>query len=141
MQRAARGCQGIHPALDLRIVDQRRGVVRLDSGVDHERARASQCLSLVKAPRPSMSDAGFERVKVTQRRFRSLRAANSLSSTITINGKKSDFTPGQMIVPSGQFPGGIYAPFLHPWSTGRELYFNLSEWNDYNVMLMKTVLP
>ncbi|MFY9921701.1 MAG: DUF4185 domain-containing protein, partial [Mycobacterium sp.] len=51
------------------------------------------------------------------------------------------WTPGQMIVPSGQFPGGIYAPFLHPWSTGRELYFNLSEWNDYNVMLMKTVLP
>jgi D-arabinan endo alpha-(1,5)-arabinofuranosidase len=48
--------------------------------------------------------------------------------------------PEQMIVPSMQFPGGIYAPFLHPWSTGRELYFNLSEWNDYNVMLMKTVL-
>jgi hypothetical protein len=49
--------------------------------------------------------------------------------------------PEQMIVPSMQFPGGIYAPFLHPWSTGRELYFNLSEWTAYNVMLMKTVLP
>jgi hypothetical protein len=48
--------------------------------------------------------------------------------------------PEQLLVPSGQFPGGIYAPFLHPWSTGRELYFNLSEWQAYNVMLMKTVL-
>jgi hypothetical protein len=49
--------------------------------------------------------------------------------------------PEQLLVPSMQFPGGIYAPFLHPWSTGRELYFNLSEWQAYNVMLMKTVLP
>jgi hypothetical protein len=48
--------------------------------------------------------------------------------------------PEQLLVTSGQFPGGIYAPFLHPWSTGRELYFNLSEWQAYNVMLMKTVL-
>jgi hypothetical protein len=49
--------------------------------------------------------------------------------------------PEQLLVPSMQFPGGIYAPFLHPWSTGKELYFNLSEWSAYNVMLMKTVLP
>jgi hypothetical protein len=49
--------------------------------------------------------------------------------------------PEQLLVPSMQFPGGIYAPFLHPWSTGKELYFNLSEWSSYNVMLMNTVLP
>ena len=28
----------------------------------------------------------------------------------------------------GEIPGGIYAPYLHPWSTGKELYFNLSQW-------------
>jgi hypothetical protein len=49
--------------------------------------------------------------------------------------------PEQLLVPSMQFPGGIYAPYLHPWSTGKELYFNLSEWSAYNVMLMHTVLP
>jgi hypothetical protein len=49
--------------------------------------------------------------------------------------------PEQLLVPSMQFPGGIYAPYLHPWSTGRELYYNLSLWSAYNVMLMKTVLP
>jgi hypothetical protein len=58
----------------------------------------------------------------------------------TAPAPQGPWSPEQMIVPSMQFPGGIYAPFLHPWSTGRELYFNLSEWNDYNVMLMKTVL-
>jgi Domain of unknown function (DUF4185) len=49
--------------------------------------------------------------------------------------------PEQMIVSGSQFPGGVYAPFLHPWSTGRDLYFNLSLWSAYNVMLMHTVLP
>jgi hypothetical protein len=41
--------------------------------------------------------------------------------------------------------GGIYAPMLHPWSpstqgTGTDLYWNLSLWSEYNVMLMKTDL-
>src|SRR5262249_31812232 len=40
--------------------------------------------------------------------------------------------PEQLIVPSMQFPGGIYAPYLHPWSVGKELYYNLSLWSDYN---------
>jgi hypothetical protein len=58
----------------------------------------------------------------------------------TAPAPQGPWSPEQLLVPSGQFPGGIYAPFLHPWSTGRELYFNLSEWQAYNVMLMKTVL-
>lgn len=42
-----------------------------------------------------------------------------------------------------QQPGGIYAPMMHPWSpstmgTGNDLYWNLSLWSEYNVMLMKT---
>ena len=45
----------------------------------------------------------------------------------------------------GQQPGGIYAPMLHPWSpstvgTGSDLYWNLSLWSEYNVMLMHTDL-
>ncbi|KUH80503.1 MULTISPECIES: DUF4185 domain-containing protein [unclassified Mycobacterium] len=44
-----------------------------------------------------------------------------------------------------QQPGGIYAPMMHPWSpstqgTGTDLYWNLSLWDDYNVMLMRTDL-
>lgn len=37
-------------------------------------------------------------------------------------------------------PGGIYSPYIHPWSTGRDLYFTLSLWSEYNVMLLKTTL-
>lgn len=51
------------------------------------------------------------------------------------------WSPEQLLVPSSQIPGGVYAPFLHPWSTGKELYYNLSLWSAYNVMLMHTVLP
>jgi hypothetical protein len=49
--------------------------------------------------------------------------------------------PEQLLVKSWDFPGGIYAPYLHPWSTGKELYYNVSLWSAYNVMLMKSVLP
>lgn len=49
--------------------------------------------------------------------------------------------PEQLLVSSFQMPGGIYAPMMHPWSTGKDVYFNLSLWSEYNVMLMHTVLP
>ena len=44
-----------------------------------------------------------------------------------------------------QQPGGIYAPMMNPWSpstmgTGTDLYWNLSLYSEYNVMLMKTDL-
>jgi hypothetical protein len=44
------------------------------------------------------------------------------------------------IVSTTAVPGGIYAPFIHPWSTGRDLYFTLSLWSNYSVMLMRTTL-
>ncbi len=45
----------------------------------------------------------------------------------------------------GQQNGGIYAPMMHPWSpstmgTGNDLYWNLSLWSEYDVMLMRTDL-
>ncbi|OBG35431.1 MULTISPECIES: DUF4185 domain-containing protein [Mycolicibacter] len=46
----------------------------------------------------------------------------------------------QTLIPTGQIPGGIYAPYVHPWSTGKDVYFTLSLWNAYDVMLMHTVL-
>ena len=55
--------------------------------------------------------------------------------------------PGRSVEPradavsSWQMPGGIYAPTIHPGSSGRDLYFNLSPWSAYDVMLMHTVLP
>jgi Domain of unknown function (DUF4185) len=59
----------------------------------------------------------------------------------TAPAPQGPWSPEQLLVPSAQIPGGIYAPFLHPWSTGKELYYNLSLWSAYNVMLMRTVLP
>lgn len=59
----------------------------------------------------------------------------------TAPAPQGPWSPEQTVVPSTQFPGGIYGPFLHPWSTGKTLYYNLSLWSAYNVMLMKTVLP
>ncbi|MBB3038961.1 DUF4185 domain-containing protein [Hoyosella altamirensis] len=35
---------------------------------------------------------------------------------------------------------GLYAPYIHPWSSGNTLYFAISRWSDYNVLLMRTDL-
>ncbi|MGY4652575.1 DUF4185 domain-containing protein [Mycobacterium sp. URHB0021] len=59
----------------------------------------------------------------------------------TASAPQGPWGPEQLLVTSAEIPGGICAPFLHPWATGKELYFNLSLWSAYNVMLMHTVLP
>jgi hypothetical protein len=68
---------------------------------------------------------------------------NGLNDVVarTAPAPQGPWSPEQLLVTSAEIPGGIYAPFLHPWSTGKELYFNLSLWSAYNVMLMRTVLP
>ena len=45
------------------------------------------------------------------------------------------------LVSSATTSGGIYAPYIHPWSSGNDLYFNLSLWSTYAVMMMHTTLP
>jgi hypothetical protein len=59
----------------------------------------------------------------------------------TAPAPQGPWSAAQVLVKSAQVPGGIYAPFIHPWSSGRDLYFNLSLWSAYSVMLMHTVLP
>lgn len=38
-----------------------------------------------------------------------------------------------------QYPG-LYAPMMDPWTTGQDVYWNMSMWGDYNVLLMHTRL-
>lgn len=33
-----------------------------------------------------------------------------------------------------------YGGFIHPWSTGKDIYFTMSTWNAYNVFLMRATL-
>lgn len=50
------------------------------------------------------------------------------------------WSPEHVLVRSQQIPGGIYAPFLHPWATGKDIYYTVSLWSAYNVLLMHTTL-
>jgi hypothetical protein len=59
----------------------------------------------------------------------------------TAPAPQGPWSPEQVLVSAFQMPGGIYAPMIHPWSSGRDLYFNLSLWSAYDVMLMHTELP
>lgn len=61
----------------------------------------------------------------------------------TSDTPQGSWSSAKVLLP--QQPGGIYAPMMHPWSsstmgTGTDLYWNLSLWSEYNVMLMKTDL-
>ena len=89
MQRAAGGGQGVDAAGDFGVFDQRRGVVRLEAGVDHQRAAAAPVFVGGEASMPSTSAAGLVRVNVTQRKLRSDSATNWLSSTRTIQRKRA----------------------------------------------------
>ncbi|MBJ8338984.1 DUF4185 domain-containing protein [Antrihabitans sp. YC3-6] len=42
--------------------------------------------------------------------------------------------PAQLVSVT-QYPQ-LYGGFIHPWSTGEDLYLNISTWNDYNVYMM-----
>ncbi|MGU3436387.1 DUF4185 domain-containing protein [Actinomycetes bacterium M1A6_2h] len=51
--------------------------------------------------------------------------------------------PTTLVVNSelGGYPGsGLYAPYIHPKSSGSDLYFTVSQYSSYNVILMHTNL-
>lgn len=67
---------------------------------------------------------------------------NTTSAVVmrTADKPEGPWSQAKTIVGSTAIPGGIYAPYIHPWSSGSDLYFTLSRWSDYSVMLMRTSL-
>lgn len=64
------------------------------------------------------------------------RSAIVLRTAKVAQGQWSEPTA---LVDSGRFPQ-MYGGFLHPWSSGRDLYFTMSTWTQYNVSLMRARL-
>ncbi|MBA4021984.1 MAG: hypothetical protein C0482_06430 [Gordonia sp.] len=57
----------------------------------------------------------------------------------TADKPEGPFGPPTTLYNSLQLPG-VYAPFIHPSSSGKDLYFTASSWGSYNVMLLRTDL-
>ncbi|WP_319433170.1 DUF4185 domain-containing protein [Mycobacterium sp. RTGN5] len=70
----------------------------------------------------------------------------------TSDTPQGEWSAPKTVVTSTQYPG-LYAPMIHPWSgtsllskpdgtpeDPQYLYWNLSQWNEYNVALMRTDL-
>jgi hypothetical protein len=51
-------------------------------------------------------------------------------------GPTSTWSSAQVIASDADYPG-LYGGFIHPWSSGSALYFALSQWDPYNVYLLK----
>ncbi|MHC3003419.1 DUF4185 domain-containing protein [Gordonia metallireducens] len=47
---------------------------------------------------------------------------------------------GERVLISNKQSSGLYTPYIHPRSSGKNLYFVVSRWDDYNVMLARTDL-
>lgn len=52
------------------------------------------------------------------------------------NSAQGQWTPPSTLVRTTEYPKA-YGGFMHPWSKDGELYFTVSEWDSYNVYLMK----
>ncbi|MGI5183547.1 DUF4185 domain-containing protein [Dactylosporangium sp. CA-152071] len=46
------------------------------------------------------------------------------------------WSAAQVVVSSADYPG-LYGGYMHPWSSGGTIYFTMSQWDPYNVYLMK----
>ena len=64
------------------------------------------------------------------------------SGTIVMRTSPSPVGPwsGERVLVSHKQSSGLYTPYIHPRSSGRDLYFVVSRWDDYNVMLIRTDL-
>jgi hypothetical protein len=54
----------------------------------------------------------------------------------TATSPQGPWSGGQIVVSSADYPG-LYGGFMHPWSANGTIYFTMSQWNPYNVYLMK----
>ncbi|WP_433164550.1 DUF4185 domain-containing protein [Kribbella sp. CA-247076] len=64
------------------------------------------------------------------------RASVVLRSSESLTGPWS----GEQVVVKGKDFPGLYGTYMHPWSSGEDLYFTMSQWDPYNVYLMHTKL-
>ncbi|AEF39888.1 DUF4185 domain-containing protein [Hoyosella subflava] len=67
---------------------------------------------------------------------------NGVGSVVmrTASQPQGPWSSAQTIMTAAAWPGGLYAPYIHPWSSGNQLYFTVSRWSDYNVLFMRTTL-
>jgi hypothetical protein len=54
----------------------------------------------------------------------------------TATNPEGPWSAAQVVVSSADYPG-LYGGFMHPWNSGGTIYFAMSQWNPYNVYLMK----
>lgn len=54
----------------------------------------------------------------------------------TATSPTGPWSSAQVVVGSADYPG-MYGGYIHPWSSGGNIYFAMSQWDPYNVYLMR----
>jgi Domain of unknown function (DUF4185) len=102
-----------------------------------KRGAEDKAVAVVRAPVGEMSvfyDAGLRTWLMT--------GLDQPMNSIVLRTAPSPAGPwsAEQVVVSGQQYPGLYGGFIHPWSSGSDLYFTVSRWQQYQVFLMHTTL-
>jgi hypothetical protein len=97
---------------------------------------ASAATPVIRGPVSEMSVAWNDHLK----KFISLTYADGRIDLRTAAVPEGPWSDPRSILDNDQLPGGFYGPYIHPWSSGPDLYYTLSLWSTYNVLLMHTRL-
>lgn len=102
-----------------------------------KRGAEDQAVAVVRAPVGELSvfyDAGLRTWLMT--------GLDQPENSIVLRTAPSPAGPwsAEQVLVSGQQYPGLYGGFIHPWSSGSDLYFTVSRWQQYQVFLMHTTL-
>ena len=105
---------------------------------DHWPDTMGDLKAIAPAPVSEMSVAWNEHLK----KYVMLHGIESQGRLVlrTADRPEGPWSDAKTLLNLAQTTGGIYAPYIHPASDGRYLYFTASRWSDYNVMLLRTDL-
>lgn len=98
--------------------------------------KVSDSVSPIKAPVSELSVAWNETLKRYVMMY-----GNEVDRTIvarTSEKPEGPWSAPKTILNARETSGGIYAPYIHPLSSGNDIYFTASRWSDYNVLLLRT---
>ena len=109
-----------------------------NNSADHWPNTMGDLKAIAPAPVSEMSVAWNEHLK----KYVMLHGIESQGRLVlrTADRPEGPWSGAKTLLNLAQTTGGIYAPYIHPGSDGRYLYFTASRWSDYNVMLLRTDL-
>lgn len=108
------------------------------NGKEWEKNDESAAVAVVEAP---ISELSVQYNSYYKKYIMMYLNENRYAMVIRTSDSLTEGWSAETVVATGEEYPGLYGGFIHPWTNdSKDLYFVMSEWGPYNVVLMKTVL-